>query len=385
MPHDVPDQLRGGQSHGGQAQVGGRLTAPAAAIREVGGSAKNYRQSVAFRSVIVVIVIAAAVAAMICDLAVGSGTLSLGQVLCVVFSPSTADPTAYVVVWQIRAPMTAIAAIAGISLALAGSLMQTVLNNPLAEPFTLGISSAAGFGAAVAIVFQTSFLGSAGWLPPELFVAGNAFLFSLLTVAIVTILAGQAGLGVETVTLIGIAVHFVFSALLAFAQYVADPNQLQSLVFWLLGSLLRATWTKVEINGVILVVVLPLLLIQAWSLTALRAFGEQAVVLGVRVERLRLGSMIAAALLAGAATATIGVIGFIGLVAPHISRLLVGEDQRFSLPLTAACGALILTLASLASKLILPGAVLPIGMVTSLLGVPFFLGQILYRKRRVVA
>ncbi len=358
------------------------MTAKAETLHDIRGSAANYRQSVAFRSMIVAVVVVAAIAAMICDLAVGSGTLSVHEMLDVIFSPGTADPTANVVVWQIRAPMTAIAAIAGISLALAGSLMQTVLNNPLAEPFTLGISSAAGFGAAVAIVFQASLLGSAAWLPPELFVAANAFFFSLLTVALVTVLAGQAGLGVETVTLIGIAVHFVFSALLAFAQYVADPNQLQSLVFWLLGSLLRATWVKVEINGIILAVVLPLLLMQAWSLTALRAFGEQAVVLGVRVERLRLMSMIAAALLAGAATATIGIIGFIGLVAPHIARLLVGEDQRFSLPLTAACGALVLTLASIASKLILPGAVLPIGMVTSLLGVPFFLTQILYRKRR---
>ncbi|HWU65061.1 MAG TPA: iron ABC transporter permease [Ensifer sp.] len=359
------------------------MTSAVASTTRAASSAQSYRQSVGFRSAVVVVVIMAAIAAMICDLAVGSGTLTFREVLDAIFAPGTADPTSVVVVWQMRAPMTVIAAIAGISLALAGSLMQTVLNNPLAEPFTLGISSAAGFGAAIAIVFQTSVLGAASWLPPELFVAANAFFFSLLTVALVTILAGQAGLGVETVTLIGIAIHFVFSALLAFAQYVADPNQLQSLVFWLLGSLLRATWTKVEINGVILAVVLPLLLLQAWSLTALRAFGEQAVVLGVRVERLRLASMVAAALLAGAATATIGIIGFIGLVAPHIARLLVGEDQRFCLPLTAASGALILTLASLASKLILPGAVLPIGMVTSLLGVPFFLGQILYRKRRV--
>ena len=345
-------------------------------------AADAYRHSVGTRTLLAVVLVAAALAAMLADLLVGSGTLTLPEVFGALFSPGTADPTVRVVVWQIRAPMTAIAAIAGISLALSGSLMQTVLNNPLAEPFTLGISSAAGFGAALAIVFQTSVLGSVSWLPPELFVAANAFVFSLITVGLVTILAGRAGLGVETVTLLGIAVHFVFSALLAFAQYIADPNQLQSLVFWLLGSLLRATWTKVSIDAAILGFALPLLLFQAWALTALRAFGDQAVVLGIRVERLRIASMVAAALLAGAATATIGIVGFIGLVAPHIARLLVGEDQRFTLPVTAACGALILTLASLVSKMIIPGAVLPIGMVTSLLGVPFFLAQILYRKQR---
>ncbi|HTJ59403.1 MAG TPA: iron ABC transporter permease [Devosiaceae bacterium] len=345
------------------------------------GLAERYRRSVAFRAGIIVLLFVLALAAALADLAVGSGTLSLSQVLATILHPSTADPTDFAVVWQIRAPMTAIALITGCGLALSGLLMQTVLNNPLADPFTLGVSSAAGFGAAIAIVFQASVLGVLGsWLPPELSVALNAFVFSLGTVLLVSLLAARGGLGLETVTLLGIAVHFTFSALLAFAQYVADPSQLQSLIFWLLGSLLRATWLKVEINGGLLLLVLPLVLFQAWALTALRAFGDQAVVLGVRVVRLRLLALTAAALLAGAATATIGVVGFIGLVAPHIARLMVGEDQRFALPATAACGALILTLASLASKLILPGAVLPIGMVTALLGVPFFLAQILSRR-----
>jgi iron complex transport system permease protein len=156
-------------------------------------------------------------------------------------------------------------------------------------------------------------------------------------------------------------------------------------VFWLLGSLQRATWTKVAINAGILVLVLPILLSHAWSLTALRGFSGQAVVLGIRVERLRTMMLFAAALLAGSATATIGIVGFVGLVAPHMARMLVGEDQRFSLPVTAACGMLVLTLSSLVSKLILPGVVLPIGMVTALLGIPFFLAQILRNRHGRVA
>ena len=132
----------------------------------------------------------------------------------------------------------------------------------------------------------------------------------------------------------------------------------------------------------ILALVLPVLLSQAWSLTALRGFSGQAAVLGIRVERLRFTMLLAAALLAGSATATIGIVGFVGLVAPHMARMLVGEDQRFSLPVTAACGMLVLTLSSLASKLILPGVMLPIGMVTALLGIPFFLAQILRNGQR---
>jgi iron complex transport system permease protein len=363
---------------------------PAAALAEgvpaEGTAVRDYRRSVAWRSVLLALLLLAGFAALLADLVVGSGTLTLREVIDGLLSPSTVDPTVRVVLWELRMPITFTAALAGIGLALAGSLMQTVLNNPLAEPFTLGISSAAGFGAALAMVFGTSVLGAAAdWLPAELFISVNAFVFALATVVFVTLLARRAGMGVETVTLLGIAVHFTFSALLAVAQYMADQNQLQSLVFWLLGSLLKATWMKVTINAIIVALILPLLLARAWALTALRGFGDGAVVLGIRVERLRFTMLVAAALLAASATATIGVVGFVGLVAPHMARMLVGEDQRFSLAVTAACGLLVLTLASLVSKLIIPGAVLPIGMVTSLLGLPFFLAQILHSRRRAAA
>ncbi|WP_424137786.1 FecCD family ABC transporter permease [Roseomonas chloroacetimidivorans] len=363
---------------------------PAAALAEgvpaEGTAVRDYRRSVAWRSVLLALLLLAGFAALLADLVVGSGTLTVREVIDGLLSPFTVDPTVRVVLWELRMPITFTAALAGIGLALAGSLMQTVLNNPLAEPFTLGISSAAGFGAALAMVFGTSVLGAAAdWLPAELFISVNAFVFALATVVFVTLLARRAGMGVETVTLLGIAVHFTFSALLAVAQYMADQNQLQSLVFWLLGSLLKATWMKVTINAIIVALILPLLLARAWALTALRGFGDGAVVLGIRVERLRFTMLVAAALLAASATATIGVVGFVGLVAPHMARMLVGEDQRFSLAVTAACGLLVLTLASLVSKLIIPGAVLPIGMVTSLLGLPFFLAQILHSRRRAAA
>jgi iron complex transport system permease protein len=279
-------------------------------------------------------------------------------------------------------PITFTAMLAGIGLALSGSLMQTVLRNPLAEPFTLGISAAAGFGAGLAIVFETSISSLFPWVGPDLAVAGNAFLFSLLAVGLVALFAARRGLKTETVTLLGIAIHFVFTALLAMAQYVASPDQLQGLVFWMLGSLLRASWLKLEINVAILLALLPLLVLNAWAMTALRAFGDGAVVMGVRVGRLRLLLLVAAALLAGGITATIGVVGFVGLVAPHVARMLVGEDQRFALPVTAACGLIVMTASSLASKLVVPGVVLPIGMVTSLLGLPFFVMLVLRRDGR---
>jgi iron complex transport system permease protein len=184
----------------------------------------------------------------------------------------------------------------------------------------------------------------------------------------------------DTIALIGIAIHFTFSSLLAFTQYLANADQLQSLVFWPLGSVQRTSWIKVAINAGALLIVLPLLLRRAWMLTAIGSFGDQAAALGIRIARVRFLMLLAAALLAAAVTATVGIVGFVGLVAPHIARLLVGEDQRFALGASAACGMLIMMTAAIASETLVPGAVLPVGMLTALLSVPFFLWQILRRK-----
>lgn len=344
--------------------------------------AARYRRGMSRRLLLLAVVIVLGGLAILADLAIGSGTLSVQQVVQALLHPARADVGTLVILRDIRMPITFTAALSGIGLALAGSLMQTSLNNPLAEPFTIGISSAAGCGAALAIVFQTSLAGFLPWLPPDLFVSLNAFVFALCTVLFISLFARSDGLGIETVTLLGIAIHFVFASILGMMQYFSDADQLQTLVFWLMGSLLKSSWLKVGINAGLVVVLLPLIFLNSRSITALRSFGDQAVTLGLNVPRTRFLMLFAAALLASSITATIGVVGFVGLVAPHIARLLVGEDQRLSLPMTAACGLLVMTLASIASKMILPGGILPIGMVTSLLGVPFFLAQILWLKKR---
>jgi iron complex transport system permease protein len=352
----------------------------AAALAVAPGRARYLRQN-ARKGAVLAAVLLSGVVAMLLDLVIGSGTLGWHQVWQGLLHPQLAAPEVRVVLWEIRLPVTLTAAIAGAGLALSGSLMQTVLNNPLAEPFTLGISAAAGFGAALAIVFQTSLLA---WLPlpADFIVTGNAFLFSLLTVVCIGLFAARGGLAPEMVVLLGIALHFIFTAMLGMAQYLANADQLQALVFWIMGSLMKSSWSKVGILLIIVGVSLPVLLLLSWRITALRGFGDQAAVLGVAVGRLRMILLLLAALMASSITATIGVVGFIGLVAPHLARMLVGEDQRFSLALTAGCGVLVMTLASIASKLLFPGAILPIGMVTSLLGVPFFLWLILGGGRR---
>lgn len=345
------------------------------------GMSAHYQTQVWRKSLLLLVLIILSVAATLADLVIGSGTLSWNQVITGLLHPSQVPPEVKVVLWDIRMPVTLTAVLSGMGLALSGSLMQTVLDNPLAEPFTLGISAAAGFGAALAIVFQTSLLS---WLPlsGDYVITGNAFVFSLATVLLIGLFASRRGLAVEMIVLLGIAVHFIFSALLGMAQYLADVDQLQSLVFWMMGSLMKTSWTKVSINLVIVGVIMPVLLLLSWQISTLRGFGAQAVVLGVPVKRLRMALLLMSALMAGSITATIGVVGFIGLVAPHVARLLVGEDQRFALGVTAACGALVMTLASIISKTLFPGVVLPIGMVTSLLGVPFFLWLVFGQRAR---
>jgi iron complex transport system permease protein len=317
---------------------------------------------------------------MLAELMIGSGTLSLPDVLQGLFRPEDVDPTVRVILWQLRLPIVCTAALAGAGLAIAGGLMQSALRNPLAEPFTLGLSSAAGFGAALAIVCGSGTVALFDWLPPDLTIFVSAFAFSLMVILGVGVLAHRQRMTPDTIALLGIAIHFTFSSLLAFTQYLANADQLQSLVFWLLGSVQRTNWTKVEIDAVLLGLVGPLLLARAWMLTAVHGFGDEAAVLGIKVQRVRFLMLFAAALLAGSVTATVGIVGFVGLVGPHIARMLVGEDQRFALPAAAACGILIMTTAAIASEILVPGAVLPIGMLTALLGVPFFLVQILGRR-----
>lgn len=332
----------------------------------------HYERSVFVRICIILALFAVALLAALADILVGSGTLSLHDVLQALYAPSSVDPGTGFIIWGLRMPMTVMALVTGVSLALSGLLMQTILDNPLAEPFTLGVSSAAGFGAALALGTGFSLASIVSFLPPELVTAVNAFFFALLAAGLVLLLS-RGGKSVQSLTLLGIALHFVFSALLSLIQYMASVDQLQSIVFWLMGSLTRATWLKVQIAGALCLLTLPLIFLNAWALTALRSFGPQAVVFGVEVAKVRAIMLVLAALLAGAVTAVVGIVGFIGLVAPHVARMLTGEDHRFTILSTAAVGAVFATLASLATKIIIPGAVLPLGMVTSLTGLPFFI------------
>ena len=300
------------------------------------------------------------------DLATGPATLPIPAVLRSLAGLGS-DPMLDAIVRNLRLPVALMAVVVGAALGLSGAVMQTVLNNALASSYTLGISAAAGFGAALAILAGASLPVPEAWAVPA-----AAFAFAGLACAMVAGVGRMRGATPELLVLAGIACMFLFQALLSLLQVLASPEALQQIVFWLFGSLQRSSMAKVGIVALVLGTVLPVVLADAWRLTALRLGDERARALGVRVDALRLRCFVAVSLLTGAAVAFVGTVGFIGLVAPHVARMLVGEDQRHLLPASAVSGALLLSAASVASKLILPGTVFPIGIVTALLGVPFF-------------
>jgi len=341
------------------------------------GAGARYRRRTMHRFGYVLGAAAVLAGALVIDVSVGPGNFSLAEVAGTILDPGSTGPKLDVIVWNVRLPVAVMAVLVGAMLGIAGAQMQTILNNPLADPFTLGISSAASFGAALAIAMGVSLVPFAG----AFLVTANAFLFALVTSVILFLFTRMRGVTVETFVLVGIAMFFTFNALLAFIQYQSSETQLQQIIFWMMGSLARATWTKIGVCVGLLAIVLPICLRRSWMLTALTMGDERAASLGVPVARLRLEMLACISMLAATAVAFVGTIGFIGLVGPHIARMLVGEDQRFFLPVSAAAGAVILSFASTLSKGLTPGVIYPIGIITALVGVPFFLSLILSVRR----
>ncbi|MFP1764267.1 FecCD family ABC transporter permease [Lonsdalea quercina] len=339
----------------------------------------RYQHIVRHRMLIMAVLVIAIVASLLLDFVLGPSGLPLKTLWQTLTDPAAADASIRVIVWDIRLPYALMAVVVGLALGLAGAEMQTILNNPLASPFTLGVSSAAAFGAALAIVLGIGLPG----IPAQWFISANAFLFALLAALLLDAITRWTQVATSGVVLFGIALVFTFNALVSMLQFVANEDTLQGLVFWTMGSLARASWEKLGVLLLVLAVVMPLSMMNSWKLTALRLGEDRAISFGINVRRLRLATLLRISILSALSVAFVGPIGFIGLVAPHIARLIFGEDHRFYLPASALTGALVLSLASVVSKNLLPGVIIPVGIVTSLVGVPFFLSIILRHRESV--
>lgn len=310
------------------------------------------------------------------DLGTGPSSLGLMDAVRGALNIDTLSGSQSAILWEVRLPQALLAVLVGLALATAGAEMQTILGNPLASPFTLGVSSAASFGAALAIVLGIGVPG----VPQNWIISANAFVFSFIAVIVLQSVVRLRGSGTDILVLCGIALFFTFNALVALTQFLASQQALQQLVFWIMGSLSRASWEKVRLLAVVVVIALPFAQRAAWPMMALRLGEDRARSLGINITQLRFMSLLRISILTATAMAFVGTIGFVGLAGPHIARLLIGEDHRFFLPASALTGAIIMSLASVASKSIIPGVLIPIGIVTALIGLPVFFSLIFSRR-----
>lgn len=277
-------------------------------------------------------------------------------------------------IWYIRLPRLLTGLAAGFNLGVAGAVMQAVLRNPMASPFTLGISSGAGFGAALAILFGRS-LG--GYL---YFTVINAFAFSLLSAFIILGLSSRKGASPQNMILTGIALSYLFQAGTTVMQYFAESWAVTEIVFWMVGTLAKSTWVSLRIIAATTVLCVPYLLMKSQDLNVMTAGDDVAQSLGVRVTRTRIMLLTAASLLTATTICFTGTIGFIGLVAPHISRMILGADNRFVIPAAGISGGLLLSLADMIAMNLIPPVVIPIGVMTAFTGVPLFIYLIMKNR-----
>ncbi|WP_072772597.1 FecCD family ABC transporter permease [Desulfitobacterium chlororespirans] len=314
---------------------------------------------------------------VVLNISIGSSSIAISEVLRVLLT-GEGDGHNSMIIRDIRLPMALMAIVVGASLGISGCELQTILRNPIASPYTLGISAAASFGAAMGLILNANVLK----VPETLAVTVNAFAFALLVAVAIYTFSRQRQINKTAIILFGVALNFLFNSLTMILQYVADEDKLQSLIFWNFGSLLKTTWGKFFIVLVVLIVCFLVLFKNAWKLTAMTLDDTKARSIGVDTAKVRRMVIFVSSLLAAVSVCFVGTIGFVGLIAPHIARQLVGEDQRFFMPLSGLLGAFVMGLAFVISKLMVRGVILPIGLVTSVIGIPFFIAIIFSKKMR---
>ncbi|NLN17184.1 MAG: iron ABC transporter permease [Firmicutes bacterium] len=335
-----------------------------------------YRRYTAAKGLVMLaLVVSIGIASLI---ALGAGSMNLNPYEVLRALTGKGDDVADIVIWQIRLPRILAAIVAGAGLSVAGCVMQNNLRNQLASPSTLGIANAAAFGANMAIiVFGAGSVRSTGadavYIANPYFVAFSAFVWAMAAASIILLLARTGGFSPEAIVLAGVALSSLFSAGTILIQYFAQDVQVAAAVFWTFGDLGRAAWNEVLILSAIVASGLIYFMVRRWDYNALGSGEETAKSLGVNVDWVRFGGMLASSLITGAAVSFLGIIGFIGLVAPHMMRRILGGDHRQLIPASALAGSLLLLVSDTAARTIIAPVVLPVGAITSFFGAPLFL------------
>lgn len=352
-------------------------------LSEHAGTEGSYNRNVLRKTLMVIVLTASIAIIAVLALAVANPSVPWSELLRELATFDTRSVVGWRV-WRIYMPIMVAAIVTGAGLALSGTVMQCILRNPLASPYTLGLSNAAAFGAAFAILFLNSGSATSSYISisSPYVTAACAFGFAMLATGLILLLTKFTRVSAETMVLAGIAISAMFSAGLTLMQYMADSVQLSAIVAWSFGSLTQANWRW---DVMVFLVFLPILLyfvMARWDLNAIDAGDEVAKGLGVNTERFRVIGLVLSALLSAVLVSGFGVIAFVGLMAPHLARLMIGSDHRFLIPASTATGALILLLANTVAMNVLRPMVLPVGLLTSLLGGPMFIYLLVRRYRR---
>lgn len=293
-----------------------------------------------------------------------------------------ATPADALVIWQIRLPRLLMGGLIGAALAVSGALMQGLFRNPLADPGLVGVSAGAAVGAAAIIVLGEAIAGAVPFAALPVAAFGGGLITTLTLYAIAT---REGRTSVATMLLAGIALGALAGAVMGLFSFMSDDRQLRDLTFWSLGSLGGATWSKLQVVAPLVLPVLAATPFLARGLNALTLGEAEAFHLGVPVQRLKAAAILLVAVAVGGSVASAGMIGFVGIVVPHVLRLAAGPDHRFLLPASALLGAALLVGADIAARTLVAPAELPIGILTALLGTPFFLWLLLRRERGLLS
>lgn len=291
------------------------------------------------------------------------------------------------IIWNVRLPQALAAIVAGAGLAVAGIAMQSILRNPLGSPFTLGISNAGAFGAAVSIIVfgagsMQSSVADAVTINNPYLTTSMAFVFCLLATAVILLISRVRGASPEVMVLAGVALSSLFTAGTMFLQYFSNDAQLAAVVFWTFGDVGRANWSELALISVIVAGATVFFIGNRWNYNSIDAGDETAKGLGVNVERVRLVGMVVAALVSAVIVAFLGVIGFVGLACPHMVRRIIGDDQRYLIPGSCVMGGILLLASDTVARMIVAPYVLPVAVLTAFMGAPIFLYLLVKGYRR---
>ena len=330
-----------------------------------------------------ILLLMAAAVFVLTVLSVGFGSMQIGFADVVRTFMGKGEAVHRQVIYNLRMPRVLTGIISGFGLGVSGCILQSLLHNPLASASTLGVSQGASFGAAFSIVFLGTGMGVGaesfwGALSPYITTV-CAFLGSMMVTFFILGLSKFKYIGPSEIVLAGVATSSIFSGFTALIQYFADDIDLSEIVFWTFGDLGRTTYKEILLIGLVVLAASVYFLFNSWNYNAINAGTNTAMGLGVNIKHVRLAGLTLASLVVSTIVSFIGVVNFIGLIAPHIMRKVVGSDNRFLVPASMLCGSIILLLSDLFARMIISPIILPIGAITSFMGAPLFV-YILMRK-----